>query len=67
MICASDFWLQLQEFILRVEDGLEVCVCEVRQYLCIYIYKCIYDMYVHIIHRFSLFDFSVNQEQFQKK
>lgn len=35
----------------------------------IYIYKCIYDMYVHIIHRFSLFDFdfSVNQEQFQKK
>ena len=34
------------------------------------IYVCIiyiYDMYVHMIHRFSLFDFSVNQEQFQKK
>ena len=60
------FLVTLQEFILRVKDGLEVCLCEVRQYLCMYyIYK--YDMYVHMIHRFSLFDFSVNQEQFQKK
>ena len=69
MICARDFWLQLQEFILRVKDGLEVCLCEVRQYLCMYVYIyiciCIYDRY--LIHRFSLFDFSVNQEQFQKK
>lgn len=47
------FLVTLQEFILRVKDGLEVCLCEVRQYLCMYYiyiwYVCTYDTQVFFV------------------